>query len=237
MILQALNAYYERLAADENAGVAPFGFSRQKIAFAVVINDDGTFGEKCIHDLRTQEDKKLVPKSVLVCGNAKPTGAGINPGFLWDNPAYMLGYKPDDPKPERTQEAFEAFRTRHLETEAAIDDPEFSAVCRFLEAWDPSKAAEQETLVDIGTGFGVFQIRATPRYVHQREAVNQWWLDQLSTKDVESDAASGQCLITGKTGPIARLHEPKIKGVWGGQSSGAAIVSFNLDAFESYGKS
>ncbi|MEZ6146883.1 MAG: type I-C CRISPR-associated protein Cas8c/Csd1 [Planctomycetaceae bacterium] len=39
------------------------------------------------------------------------------------------------------------------------------------------------------------------------------------------------------TGPLARLHEPKIKGVWGGQSSGASIVSFNLDAFESYGKS
>lgn len=32
----------------------------------------------------------------------------------------------------------------------------------------------------------------------------------------------------------ARLH-PSIKGVWGAQSSGAALVSFNLDAFTSYG--
>jgi len=34
---------------------------------------------------------------------------------------------------------------------------------------------------------------------------------------------------------IERLH-PSIKGVWGAQTSGANIVSFNLDAFSSYGK-
>ena len=35
---------------------------------------------------------------------------------------------------------------------------------------------------------------------------------------------------------LARLH-PQISGVVGANTSGAAIVSFNLDAFESYGKS
>jgi len=44
-----------------------------------------------------------------------------------------------------------------------------------------------------------------------------------------------QCLVTGKTTGIARLH-PSIKGVTGAQSSGASLVSFNLDAFTSYGK-
>lgn len=237
MILQALNAYYDRLAADPAADVASFGFSRQRIAYAVVINADGTFDENCIHDLRTQDGKRLTPKSLLVCGSAKPSGSGFNPCFLWDNPAYMLGYKPDDPKPERTLEAFEAFRNRHFEAEAAINDPEFSAVCRFLESWDSAKAAEFETLVNIGTGFGVFQIRAQRHYVHEREAVRNWWLRQLESNTSDADATSGQCLVTGTHGPIARLHEPKIKGVSGGQSAGAAIVSFNLDAFESYGKS
>src|SRR5690606_15567496 len=46
---------------------------------------------------------------------------------------------------------------------------------------------------------------------------------------------SGQCLLTGETAPIARLH-PKIKSVTGAQSSGASIVSFNAPAYESYGK-
>src|SRR5690606_14263978 len=46
----------------------------------------------------------------------------------------------------------------------------------------------------------------------------------------------GSCLVTGQDEPIARLHEPKIKGVRGGQSSGALLVSFNDSAYESYGK-
>ena len=47
--------------------------------------------------------------------------------------------------------------------------------------------------------------------------------------------ADGLCLVTGESGEIERLHTA-IKGVWGAQTSGANIVSFNLDAFNSYGK-
>ena len=43
------------------------------------------------------------------------------------------------------------------------------------------------------------------------------------------------CLVTGQESAIARLH-PAIKGVMGAQSSGAGVVSFNLDAFVSYEK-
>ncbi len=235
MILQALNNYYERLSADPEADVAAFGFSRQRIAYAVVIEKNGAFHS--IEDLRTQEGKKLLARSLVVCGGAKPSGSGVNPCFLWDNPTYMLGYKPDDPKPERTLQCFEAFRQRHLDLEAAINDPEFSSVCRFLEKWETSKGAEQETLVDIATGFGLFRIRGAKHFVHEQPAIRDWWLTQIGNNDESSEETTGQCLVTGKSATIARLHEPKIKGVMGGQSAGAAIVSFNLDAFESYGKS
>ena len=43
------------------------------------------------------------------------------------------------------------------------------------------------------------------------------------------------CPVTGKLDEIARLHPP-IKGVRNAQTSGANIVSFNLDSFNSYGK-
>ena len=43
------------------------------------------------------------------------------------------------------------------------------------------------------------------------------------------------CLITGVADNVERLHAP-IKGVWGAQTSGAKIVSFNLKPFTSYGK-
>jgi len=43
------------------------------------------------------------------------------------------------------------------------------------------------------------------------------------------------CSISGEKDSFERLHT-SIKGVWGAQSSGANIVSFNKDAFNSFGK-
>ena len=45
----------------------------------------------------------------------------------------------------------------------------------------------------------------------------------------------GICLVTGQKTEISRIHG-LIKGVPGAQSSGAALVSFNAPAFESFGK-
>src|SRR5699024_3324927 len=49
------------------------------------------------------------------------------------------------------------------------------------------------------------------------------------------DGEDVMCLVTGEMGKAARLH-PSVKGVSGAQSAGASLVSFNLDAFTSYGK-
>src|SRR5690606_7412883 len=125
---------------------------------------------------------------------------------------YMLGYKPDDPKPERTREAFEAFRQRHLDAEAEIDDPEASIVCTFLRHWDPALSADHSTLAELATGFGVFRLRATDHYVHGRTAVRSWWDRQVRGGAATDGEVMGQWLITGERSPIARLHEPKIKG-------------------------
>ena len=77
MILQALNSYYQRLEADPNADVAPFGYSRQKISFCVVLNDDGT-----LHEIIPETDDssgKPRPKLLIVAGQSKSPGKGINP--------------------------------------------------------------------------------------------------------------------------------------------------------------
>ena len=233
MILQALNQYYERLESDPDVDIAPFGYSRQKISFCVVLNEDGTLHE-IVEETDGNADRPR-PKSLIVSGGAKPSGAGINPCFLWDNTAYMLGFKPDDEKPHRTLESFEAFRAKHLELKSVIDDPEFAAVCSFLQSWRPENAAESSTLAAVSSGFGVFRIRGTTHYVHQRPAVKDWWNSQLADDDAAINI-EGQCLLTGQKSILARLHEPKIKGVNGAQSSGAALVSFNDNAYESFGR-
>ncbi len=232
-LLPALVDYYQRLEADPDADVAPFGFSRQKIAFGVVIEPDGSL--HAIQDLRRTDSGRDVPTSMIVPGQSKASGSGINPCFLWDNPAYMLGYRREDPKPERTRQSFEAFRDQHLALRREIDDPAFAAVCRFLEKWKAEDAARIEALAQVGAGFGVFRLRNARSYVHECRPVLEYWRKQLTAGGSEAELV-GMSLVTGQIEPLARLHEPKIKGVAGSQSSGAVIVGFNDDAYESYGK-
>ncbi len=166
MILQSLNQLYDRLAADPAYAIAPAGYSLQKIAFAVVIHPDGRLHR--INDLRDHSGKKPLPIQRLVLGQAKPPGSGLNPCFLWDNSAYQLGYVAPRQTNEtiekyrkravRTQEAFVAFRERHLASESEINDPAFSAVCRFLEEWCTECGHDFPLLKEITASFGLFQL-------------------------------------------------------------------------------
>jgi len=79
----------------------------------------------------------------------------------------------------------------------------------------------------------VFKLEGDRRFIHERPDIRKVWLASLGT--VEKSEA-GMCLVSGEIAPIARLHLA-IKGVRDAQSSGAALVSFNLDAFCSYDKS
>lgn len=249
MILQSLYQLYGRLAEDSENGLPTPGYSRQNISFRVVIRSDGSLVEIqpcCIETVEVgkngKERKTVRPFSLLVPGQAKPSGQGLNPCFLWDNTGYMLGFKPKDPKkPGEAREkeearavaSFEAFRKRHLECEPSVADPDFSSVCRFLESWSHADVENHPILNEITSGFGVFQISGNLKYVHQNPTVSRWWSEQNSTtRDGESDF----CLVTGKVSTLAIIHDPAIKGVKGAQSSGAKLVSFNERAYESYGK-
>ena len=232
MILHSLDTLYDRLRNNPAYRVAPSGYSLQKVSFKVVLTPTGVLS--AIQDARELADGTLRPKQVLVPGHTKSTGAGLNPCLLWDNSGYMLGYKADDKNPQRTRQSFSAFRKKHVALEAEIGASVFSALCRFLEGWDPAAAQEHPVLADAArTGFGVFQIQGEARYVHDDPSVSRWWDAQ---REAQSDGERGHCLVSGQERMLARLH-PKIKGVAGAQSAGAAIVSFNDDAYESYGKS
>lgn len=240
MIFTALYELYQRLEGDPHYEIAPPRRSYQKVSFVVVLNPEGSLFE--IQDARQPQGKKLVPRRVLVLGSTKPSGSGKNPCFLWDSPAYLLGWDPG--KPARAKEVYEAFRTKHLALEKEINVPAYSAVCRFLEKWQPEWASQFPILEDVGTGFGVFQIRGEMRFVHEtpeiiefvdkHPEVVEWELEQEDSPGPSKPTVTGQCLITGDFGPIARLH-PKVKGVANAQPSGATIAGFNDPAYWSYG--
>jgi CRISPR-associated protein Csd1 len=244
MIMQSLLQAYDRFAADPDYRIDPRGTSSQKISLAIVLEPDGRLTD--IQDVREQVGKKRLPRRLQVLGVTKPSGSGLSPCFLWDSTVYLLGVIKDEGKKSRAREAFQEARRRYLEVEAEINVPDFAAVCRFLEWWDPDRAGGYPALVELAGSFGVFQIRGQTSYVHEIPAIRHWWLCRTEG-DAERMKAwwqvgsspnagpEGWCLITGGFGPLARLHEPKIKRISRRQPSGATIAGFNMDSVESYG--
>jgi len=240
MILQCLVSLFDRLQSDPKiydgtqAAVAPPGYSSQKIIFEVVIEPDGSL--HAIQKVYTSADKKDKFRQMIVPGTGKSSGSGINPNFLWDRPDYMLGYSADKEKLDRAIRSFESFRERHLAAEKAVPSPEFHAICQFLRKWSPESISdEHKALLGLAVGgLCVFRARGADHFVHEAGPVKDYW--ETQSPGGEADAARGMCLVTGvPDSPLARLHEPKIKGVRGAQSAGSLLVSFNNKAFDSYG--
>jgi CRISPR-associated protein Csd1 len=222
-ILASLVHAYERLP-----DAPPFGFSAQKIGFLVSLNGDGSVAN--VIDLRSEEKRKRLPRMVLVPQPVKRT-VGIAPNFLWDKTPYALGVTAGEGK--RTADEHAAFITRHTEALSGTADEGLQALLSFLAGWTPDQFVGPlwpEDMKDQNLIFALESERRQSIYLHDRPAAKALWA-RLNAADGKPTAI---CLVTGEQAPIARLH-PSIKGVWGAQSAGSSLVSFNLDAFTSYG--
>jgi CRISPR-associated protein Csd1 len=225
--LASLVRAYNRLAT--RGEVPAFGYSQEKIGFLISLNANGTPAGQPI-DLRDGEGKKKVPRSMPVPQPVKRT-SGISPNFLWDKTAYVFGVTAAAGK--RTAEEHAAFRARHKDLLAGTTDEGLSAFLTFIKSWAPEDFVRldwPEEMKDQNVAFALEGDRRQDIRLHDRQAARDLW-SRVSAGAHRSDSA---CLVTGERGPVARLH-PSIKGVWGAQTTGASIVSFNLDAFTSYG--
>lgn len=231
MILQALTDYYERKAADPQGSLAPEGFELKAIPFVLVLDGQGNLLQ--LKDRREGTGKKKEARQELVPQGVKKT-SGVAANLLWDNAEYVLGVDTRD-KPERVAEQHAAFAARLREAFGEMPaDAGLQAVFTFL-----SRHREQALVILAANPLWpevlesnpllTFQLDTDTHLVCQRPAV----IARLQGGNDE--VADGTCLITGLPDTIERLHAA-IKGVWGAQTSGANIVSFNLGAFNSYGK-
>jgi CRISPR-associated protein Csd1 len=231
MILQALYDYYQRKAADPDSGIAPEGFEWKEIPFVIVIDNEGKF--VALEDTREGDGRKKRAKAFLVPSAEKRT-IGVKANLLWDNVEYAVGANTrnrDDIEARKHAFINQLKVTFHEEPSASIASP----LIAFLES-DPlgqinAKMQNSELWKEVyDTNANI-----TFRIVGSADASLCETLRHYikKTSPIEGD---GVCLVSGEKSSIARLHAA-IKGVRGAQSSGAALVSFNLDAFVSYGKS
>ncbi|WP_425059682.1 hypothetical protein SCACP_02790 [Sporomusa carbonis] len=236
MILQALNEHYHRLIEDEKSGVAPPGYSSAKVSHVLVIDEKGNMVD--VWQIADIKGKKTLPKTLLVPEQVTRT-SGVSANILCDNAAYVVGLeRTKHNKVGTSPEKYADFKKKNILFLTGIQSEEATAVKSFLEKWNPEIALSNPCLMQklddlLGGSNIVFKLDGAMRYVHEAPKIRDAW--QLRAKD-KSDDITAQCLITGDILPIARIH-PLVKGVVGAQTSGAAVVSFNADAFTSYGKS
>lgn len=224
-VLAALARAYDRVPDAPQPG-----FSTQKIGLVIGFDRNGT--PVTATRLTTTNGKKEVARSMAVPAPVKRT-AGIKPNTFWDKTAYALGVTAGAGK--RTAEEHAAFVAHHRDLIGETHDPGLIAFLRFLETWSPERFAEPPftpAVADENVVFALEEDRLARIYLHDRPAARAL----LQRAAPEAGDGAPICLVTGTHGRVARLH-PSIKGVWGGQTAGGSIVSFNLDAFESYGHS
>lgn len=230
MILQALNAYYWRKQADPDPRnrLPAYGLEEKEIPFIIEIATDGQFVS--LTDTRAVQGKKKVGQRFLVPQGVKKT-SGIAANVLWDTAEYVLGVDTRG-KPERVAEQHRQFRARILGLPAtALADDGVQSVLAFLNASDLTALESLSCWQDILTSNPLMTFRVHPdlALVCQLPSVI------AAVGQTDNTTGDSTCLVTGEPADFERLHSV-IKGVWGAQTSGANIVSFNLDAFRSYGK-
>ena len=250
MILQSLVDYYETLARQ--GAIAKPGWGNYKISYAVNLNQQGeVIGILSLEKEVMRGKKKVSVPTTHMLPEGVKKASGIRPQFLWANAAYCLGLPKENKTADMTGDAatkweknkkrsmacFETMKQYHLDILEAVHTPSAEALKRFFTTWNPETAENHPVLkpyltTNLLTANVMYAVEGV--FVQDDETIRNAW--DAHYNQPSDDAVKGQCLVTGKIGPIARIH-PNIKGVRGAQSSGASLVSFNAEAFESYGHS
>lgn len=254
-ILQALNGFYDRLERRSAGGspiVPPPGMKPVEIDYVLVIDAAGKpvdLKQRHIPEGRRRAGKLMMPGTAY---NPNPERGGrpwedLSFGgrtsgrrsfVFWDKTSYVFGVAAKKSKdsskvvlePEiskKSREDHDAFVAAHQALLDGTKSVEFQALLRFLDTWKP------EDWLTRG-----FSKEALDRNIAFEFAGRRVRLDQLpealerASRVLASATTPRHCLVSGSVQPFAGRH-PQFR-LAGGQSSGAALVSYNADAFESF---
>ncbi|PKO87781.1 MAG: type I-C CRISPR-associated protein Cas8c/Csd1 [Betaproteobacteria bacterium HGW-Betaproteobacteria-10] len=231
MILRALYDYYQRKALDPDPArrLPAFGLEEKEIPFVIELAADGR--PLLISDTRAGEGKKKLPRRYLVPQGIK-RASGIAANFLWDTAEYALGVDSGG-KPERVAAQHAAFRKRIADLpESCRQDAGLLALEAFFAGHGQAALADDPLWPEIMeiNPILTFRLSGENDLICQRPAIVG-----AMPQEAAEEGGNAICLVTGQAATAERLHTA-IKGVWGAQTSGANIVSFNLDAFTSFNK-
>ena len=233
MILQALVRCYEALA--ERGELEKPGWSPVKVSWGLELDADGQV--KSLLPLGGMDSKSKQFSRTMTLPNKLKSTSRASSNFLWDNSEYILGL---GKKENTTEKNFQACVWRHQEILKDVKHPFAQAIVNFFDGWKPENSFENPIIKTnikelIKGGNIVFVMEDSNgelQFAHDVPEIRRAWDETYISMGNEE---VGRCLVTGEKTPIAILH-PSISGVYGAKSFGALLVSFNMEASESYGK-
>lgn len=251
MLVQALASYADTYLAEQLAELA---LEEKPVPFTVEINDVGEFinvRERTQEVTQANGKKIRIPLTLLVPRSPVSRVSGVYPLLGCDAIQYVVGPFPgvwtedsEGAKHRAHHSAFVEF-IRHAASET--NDPSLKA-CVMFYADEARVAKARDALAEKKPkGGALVALVVRPRGLSQdepggpvieRPGVREFWCRHFNEKFAERHAEGGEaiCLVTGKRGSVAVTHE-KIKGTasLGGQPAGVSLMSFDKEAFRSYG--
>lgn len=237
MILQALTRLYEDLAQKELEcdKIPQFGYSAVSVAAIVQIDKAGNLIS--IIPANSQEPTRKV--RYILPLQLKRQGIMPPPYFLSDNAQYVFGLEKSGAT-EKSIKRFESFKALHEKLLVDDDCIEAIALRNYLKNWNPNSPKYEKIIAEaqgfLFSGQIVFRVLESASFLHDAPSILKKWESHYKATLSE---IIGTCLVTGKTEPIARIHN-SVKGIRAKtvEPNGWTLVSFDKDstAFSSYGK-
>jgi CRISPR-associated protein Csd1 len=214
---------------SENRKIPEYGWEYLQVPYGIDVNDDGQIIN--VIPLGNDADKK---KALLKVPKHGVRASKVAANFLCDTLTYLVA---DDSKGsvKRARQCFDDCANLHCELMGNVDNPVANAIRNFF-ARGPQQAVvkkyiEEKDWKKAAQANFVLCYHDIP--VTADSVVKSVWNEHFAQDSAEGEVY--QSLIDGQSVIPANIH-PKIKGVWGAQSSGGALISFNKAAFNSYGK-
>jgi CRISPR-associated protein Csd1 len=235
MILTRLYEYYQRKQTGGQT-LAPFGMEEKEIKYVIEITAEGHFIN--LSDVRGEKKRgrhSLVPQAFHRSGRDSWQTAYV----LWDHTGYVC----ERSKSESSKD-IESAKNQHASfveqvktvSYALPDNAGVQAVRRFYETNQLESLKEHDAWEECRTIDGcniTFRIAGEGDLICEHKDV-QNYMRQLTLEVGAEEGVEGFCLVTGKEGPIARIHAST--AIPGGQATGVLVGFQKSSGYDSYGK-
>lgn len=245
-MIRALCEYYDNLRKQPNTDLIPLGYSSVRVKYNLVLKKDGSIG-KILHYGDDEEadnagEKTSNKKGSDVIFPLRKSVSTISSEIIDHRGKYIFGLEYDDKAGQFTDKNLKAFEKCKEVNIAFLEDIHndvAEAYKKFMLSWVPQEHLNEPELLKLGKEFStatfIITIEGGESIPLNRTAeVLEKWDSLYAASAYSEEDVYGQCSITGKFGPIAKLHD-KIKK-FPNSAMDTSIVSFNKESFTSYGK-